>query len=281
MNNNLASPFFDMERDVIGGEDALRPEWLGEALASSLFSQNILYLESVDSTNRVAKELSAAGAAEGTLVLAEEQTFGRGRRGRSWLSPKGVSILSSLIVRPPIDVDQAFVLTMILALAVSDGVRDIAGIRPLIKWPNDLYVGRRKLCGILTEFSVREGTVDYMILGFGLNVNWYPDDERELINPATSILRETGRPVNREDLLVRILSHLDESYRTFLLGEVTGFYRRWNELSMILGRDVVIAAGKETLRGVAVSIDRQGALILRDASGVDRVVLNGDVSLSL
>ena len=281
MNNNLATPLIDAGRGLLGDEDDLRPAWLREALASSLFSRNIVYLESVDSTNRVAKELSAAGAPEGTLVLAEEQTSGRGRRGRSWLSPKGVNILSSLLIRPPIEIDQAFILTMILALAVSDGVKGTTGLRPLIKWPNDLYVGERKLVGILTEFSVREGIVDHMILGFGLNVNWNPEDDRELINPATSILRETGHRVRREELLVRILRHFDDSYRALLTGKIMGFYRRWNQLSMILGREVVVEAGEETLRGVAVSIDRQGALILRDTSGVDRVVLNGDVSLRL
>ena len=186
-----------------------------------------------------------------------------------------------MVLRPPIKPDLAFVLTMILALAASDGVCDISGLRPLIKWPNDLYVGGRKLAGILTEFSVREKRIAYMVLGMGLNVNWDPDESPDILNPATSLLRETGCVINRGELLVYILRHFDDSYRRLLLGETLGFYRRWNELSMVLGREVVVETGGEILRGVVRKINREGALILRDSRGVDKVVLNGDVSLRL
>ena len=276
----MASSTVDPVR-VLSEQDALRPEGLREALTSSIFSRNIILFQSIDSTNRHGKEVGVQGGPEGTLVLAEEQTAGRGRKGRAWQSPGRANLLLSMVLRPPIKPDLAFVLTMILALAASDGVCDISGLRPLIKWPNDLYVGGRKLAGILTEFSVREKRIAYMVLGMGLNVNWDPDESPDILNPATSLLRETGCVINRGELLVYILRHFDDSYRRLLLGETMGFYRRWNELSMVLGREVVVETGGEILRGVVRKINREGALILRDSRGVDKVVLNGDVSLRL
>ena len=278
MEKNVSLSREDPKR-VQSEEVALRPEALREALKSSLFSQSIFLFQTIDSTNRHAKELSIRGEPEGTLVLAEQQTAGRGRKGRTWQSPARVNLLLSIVLRPPIKSDLAFVLTMILALAASDGVCDITGLRPLIKWPNDLYVGGRKLAGILTEFSVRENRVEYMVLGMGLNVNWDPDQSPDILNPATSLLCETGRVINRGKLLICILRHFDASYHLLLSSKITGFYRRWHELSMVLGREVAVETGGKILRGVVQKITREGALILRDSRGVEKVLLNGDVSL--
>lgn len=260
-------------------EDSLQPDVLQGALESSIFSRNIVFFESLDSTNRMGKELAAQGAPEGSLILAEEQTAGRGRRGRTWLSPGRENLLFSLVLRPPIPAEQAFIPTMILALAAGDGVEEVSGVRPLIKWPNDLYVGNRKLAGILTEFSLWEGLVEFMVIGIGINVNWNPDESGDLIYPATSIFRETKRRTPRTDLMVSILNRLDAFYGRMLSGYIDEFYRRWNELSMILGRDVTVESELGTLRGVALKIDREGALILRDSRGEQRVIRNGDVSL--
>lgn len=259
--------------------DRLDPERILETLEGGLFSSRLVYRETVDSTNRVAKELGRQGAPEGTLVLAEQQTAGRGRRGRSWLSPGHVNLLLSLLLRPPILPERAFVLTMILALATSDGVHEVSGLRPLIKWPNDLYVNGRKLAGILTEFSVVENRVEYMVLGMGLNVNWDPGEHPTILYPATSLFRETGRRIPREGLLLRILKRFEETYRVLLTGEIMPFYRKWNELSMVLGKEVELDSGKERLRGTALRINQKGALILRDVSGREREILHGDVSL--
>jgi BirA family biotin operon repressor/biotin-[acetyl-CoA-carboxylase] ligase len=271
--------YIDHHKGVLIEEDSLRPECLREALKSTMFSKNIRLFESTDSTNGQAKELCVQGAPEGTLVLAEQQTAGRGRRGRTWQSPGRVNLLLSIVLRPPIEPERAFVLTMILALAAGDGVSDICGLRPMIKWPNDLYVRGRKLAGILTEFSVRENGIEYMVLGMGLNVNWDPDENPDILNPATSLMREMGRRINREDLLVRIMKHFDESYKILLSGKIMGFYRKWNKRSMVLGQEVEVESDGKTLRGTARKIDNKGALILRDFQGVERVILNGDVSL--
>ncbi len=278
MGHNMYSSAFDSRALPIGG-DSLRPEYLREALKSTMFSKHINLFDQTDSTNRQAKNLWVRGAPEGTLVLAERQTAGRGRRGRTWQSPGNVNLLLSILLQPPVKSERAFVLTMILALAAVDAVYDICGLRPMIKWPNDLYAGGRKLAGILTEFSVREKRIEYMVLGMGLNVNWDPDESPDILGPATSLLRETGHRINREDLLVRILGCFDEAYKTLQSGEIMGFYRKWNACAMILGQEVEVESQGKTLRGKALRIDEKGALILRDAQGLDREILHGDVSL--
>lgn len=278
MEKDINASIYDYKGVLMGG-DSLRQEWLRENLKSTMFSKNIRLFELTDSTNRQAKDLCIKGAPEGTLVLAEQQAAGRGRRGRTWQSPGHVNLLLSIVLRPPIKPEQAFVLTMIMALAAGDGVCDLCGLRPMIKWPNDLYVRGRKLAGILTEFSIRENRIEYMVLGIGLNVNWDPDEDPDILNPATSLLRETGRWISREDLLVRIMKHFDESYKTLLSGKIARFYRKWNDLSMVLGQEVEVESEGKILRGTARRIDKKGALILRDPQGYDREILHGDVSL--
>jgi len=260
---------------------ALRPERIQESLRGKLFSVNFVYKKTVDSTNRLAKDLGRRGAPDGTLVLAEQQSAGRGRRGRKWLSQGHANLLFSLGLRPGIPVERAFVLTMVLALSAVDGIREVAGVLPMIKWPNDLYLGGRKLAGILSEFSVKDDRIDYLVLGMGINVNWAPGHNPELSYPATSLLQETRRPIDREELLLCILQYFEKSYPSVTSGDISGFYRRWNELSLVLGREVMIESSGEVYRGTALGIDDKGALLLREPGGGERRILAGDVSLRL
>ena len=257
----------------------LQPDIISEKLGRSLFSTNIIFHETVKSTNSLAKDLGAQGAPEGTLVLAENQMAGRGRMGRKWISPGYLNLLFSILLRPAIPTDQVFVLTMILALATIDGVEDISGVSPMIKWPNDLYVDGKKLGGILTEFSVRGRRVEYVILGLGLNVNWNPEGEKEFLYPATSIFAETGRKISRIDLLTGILRLFEKYYSSVLAGKIEDFYKRWNELSMILGKEMEIEYDRKKIKGRAVRINRNGALIIKDKKGDEQRILSGDVSL--
>jgi BirA family transcriptional regulator, biotin operon repressor / biotin---[acetyl-CoA-carboxylase] ligase len=258
------------------------PAALKAALGNSLFSTRILHHESIDSTNRVLKELALKGSPEGTLVLAEEQTAGRGRRGRTWVSPAGSNLLFSILLRPsPMDPGKVFTLTMILALVTAEVLRRATGLSVLIKWPNDLYLGGKKLAGILTEFSMRDTTVDYVILGTGINLNWHPPVEEGIRHPATSLLAETGKRFSRNELLLGILRGLEVSYGEVLRGEIDGYYRRWNELSLILGRQVTIESESEIIEGKALRIDETGALILEEPNGSKRKILCGDVSLRI
>jgi BirA family biotin operon repressor/biotin-[acetyl-CoA-carboxylase] ligase len=257
----------------------LRPSALRKRLGTSLFAKNIIYHKAINSTNVLAKELASHGAPEGTLVLAEEQTEGRGRINRVWLSPAFGNLYFTIILRPCIQPDQVFVFTMVLALAASDAVKREIGIRPMIKWPNDLYVERKKLGGILTEFSVKEKAVEYVILGLGLNVNWNPKEEPSLLYPATSIFAETGLRASRSDLLIEILKSYESYYSRVLAGQIDDVYKRWNELSLIKGREVKIHSGQKTVYGKVLKIDQNGALVIINDDGLEEKIQSGDVSI--
>lgn len=259
--------------------EPIDPQELRSSLSGSLFGVDVLCYDRIPSTNDLAKFLAQQGAPEGTLLVADEQTGGRGRMGRSWLSEPGANLLFSVLLRPALGPDQVFALTMVLAVSAAVSLRSRTGAAVGIKWPNDLYCSGRKLAGLLTEVGTKGAAVDQVVLGMGLNVHWRPEEGEGIIAPATSLLLETGRGYRRTDLLVWILGEFEVSYRAFIQGEREIFYSRWNELSMILGRSVVVDTGKETIPGTALRIDRSGALILEERSGVQRKIICGDVSL--
>jgi BirA family biotin operon repressor/biotin-[acetyl-CoA-carboxylase] ligase len=259
----------------------IHPHTILNKLGSSLFAQNMVFHRSLDSTNTLAKELAAQGAPEGTLVLAEEQSAGRGRMGRRWISPGYVNLLFSLLLRPNIHKDRVFVTTMILALATIEAIKSRTGLTSTIKWPNDIFVGGKKLGGILTEFSLSQGEIDHVVLGLGLNVNWSPDQTEDVSNLATSILAETGSKISRNHLLVTILKIFEIYYQEVLSGQIDNFYRTWNEASMIIGRDVEIVSPREKTQGKALRIDRNGALVIEDKAGKEKKIISGEVSVSL
>jgi len=175
--------------------------------------------------------------------------------------------------------DNVFILTMILALATIDGVEQVSGLNPMIKWPNDLYMGRKKMGGILTEFSLSEKEIEYVVLGLGLNVNWNPGKGEEVLYPATSILGETGKTTSRNDLLVGILKSFEDYYKKALSGKIEDYYKRWNERSLVIGQEIEIESGGRMMHGTAIRIDRSGALIIENENGVDQKIISGDVSI--
>jgi BirA family biotin operon repressor/biotin-[acetyl-CoA-carboxylase] ligase len=254
---------------------------LHKRLGPSIFSVNIVFHETLKSTNSLAKDLAAQAAPEGTLVLAEEQTAGRGRMGRQWLSPRYANLLFSLLLRPRMRAEEVFVLTLVLALAAVDSVEAVSGLSLSIKWPNDLYVGEKKLGGILTEFSVRGQWAEYVVLGLGVNVNWGPEHSRAILYPSTSILAETGIKISRTELLVEILKTFESYYHKVVSGQLDEFYERWNRRSMILGNQVEIQTPDGTIHGKASRIDNHGALIILDEHGQEQRVICGDVSVKL
>ena len=250
-----------------------------KALRSTIFSRNMIFRKGIDSTHTLAKKLAINGAPEGTLVLAEEQTEGRGRLGRQWLSPPGTNLLFSVILRPVMKAKDVFCLTMVFALAVSDGVRVETGLDVSIKWPNDLYIGFKKLGGILTEFSVQDDSVEYVILGLGLNVNWKPSDEIGKRYDATSLLAEKGGKISRACLLDHILTYFESYYQDISMGKKHAYYERWNSKSLLLGRTVLVRVNDQDTKGKAVKIDERGALIVVDENGDEHRILCGDVSV--
>ena len=259
--------------------EPLKLERIKKGLVGSVFGANVVYRESVDSTNTLAKALAEKGAPEGTVVVAEEQTAGRGRLGRGWVSPAGANLLFSLLLRPPLEPENVFVLTMVLALAGIDTIEIATHLNCSIKWPNDLYLKRKKLAGVLTEFSVRGKSVEHVILGLGLNVHWHPETGKGIARQATSVFAETGLKTDRSALLIRILKTFAVYYGHIKEGRMEPYYKRWNDLCLVLGKQVTISSSSGEIHGLAKKVDRQGALIILDRNGIEQRVVSGDVSV--
>ena len=265
-----------------GKEEELNLDLIKSGLSSSLFGVNIVYHTALGSTNDLAKDLALRGAPEGTVVVTEEQTAGKGRRGRSWLAPSKTNLLFSILLRPALSPNRVFSLTMALALAALEAIEGETGLWCMIKWPNDLYVGSRKLAGILTEFAGKDRQVDWVVLGLGLNVNWCPEEGKGGSRfSATSIFAETQEKFARNGLLIQILKQFESHHERLLSGGGDDLYRKWNEYSLVLGKEVVIESEERRISGKAVRIDENGALILEDERGRVHVITHGDVSLRL
>jgi len=252
-------------------------------LANSIFSSNIIFKSVLNSTNMLGKELASQGAPEGTFILANEQTAGRGRMKRVWHSPSGKNLLFSIILRPPdITPSRVFAMTMLLALATVEAILINTGLKAGIKWPNDIYFNNKKLGGILSEFSVFGKKVDYLVLGLGLNVLWYPEDHNMVLAEATSITKEIGKNVSRKTILLKILNVFNDYYSQVISGDWAKFYELWNNQSIILGRRVEIRDNHGSrIYGKAIRIEQDGSLILQDKAQRELKILTGDVSLRL
>ncbi len=221
----------------------------------------------------VARELAAAGGPEGLVVRAEEQTAGRGRHGRRWVAPPGTSLLFTVLLRPPVEVAEW--LPMAAAVGVARAVERLTGLKPAVKWPNDLVIGGRKFAGILVETEFFGGELAWALLGIGLNVNWDPAEVPELAGQATSLARELGRLVDREALFREVLRELDRAYRRLRAGWSP--LLAWRRRLITVGREVEVVAGGEKLRGLAVGVDRSGRLQLRTDAGQTRLISFGEV----
>ena len=265
MDHRISEP---LDRDIIIN-----------GLGRSIFSKNFIFHPIINSTNAHVKELALKGAPEGTLVLAEEQTGGRGRMDRKWLSAGQENILFTILLRPPLDADGIFLLTMILALSTIDAIKETTGLDVLIKWPNDLYINNKKTGGILTEFSLKHRIAEYVILGLGLNANWMPGESDGILYPATSILAESGIRISRNELLIDILKRFEMYYKKALSGKTDELHSRWNRLSLVIGKNVEIIYQDERITGMVIDIERNGTLILKDKMGGEMRILSGDVSL--
>ncbi|BCV20099.1 bifunctional ligase/repressor BirA [Moorella sp. Hama-1] len=265
---------------LLATPDYFYPEEVAAGLETSWLGRTLYYYDEVGSTNQVAKELADGGAPEGTVVIADCQTGGRGRRGRNWLSPARKGIWFSVILRPRVAPVQAPQLTLLAAVAVTAAVRERTGLPLGIKWPNDLLAGGRKVCGILTEIKAEIDVVEYIVLGVGLNANLEAGDFSPEVRPlATSLYLETGRPVERLPLFRRILYGLEKWYERWQEEGFAPVRNAWKEASVTLGREVQVNSWREIFQGVATDIDDEGALLVRDAGGQLRRFNSGEVSL--
>ena len=255
----------------------LSAESIKRGLKTELIGQRIVYYSSLGSTNEVLKELAAQGAPEGTLVIADEQTAGRGRMGRRWLAPPGTGLLLSLLFRPDFAPNQAQRLTMICSLAIADAIEGLTGLPVGLKWPNDIFVRGQKVGGILTESGTTGGHLDYIVVGMGLNVNLTISTLPELQGIATSLSQELGREVSRLGLLWKILEGIETRYESLRRGESP--HEEWAARLINLGRQVQVTTPQGALVGWAEGVDADGALVLRTPDGQRRRILAGDVTL--
>jgi BirA family biotin operon repressor/biotin-[acetyl-CoA-carboxylase] ligase len=261
-----------------GPADALSAEEILARLGTAYIGRHLERYTEIDSTNTRAVALARAGAPEGTLVLAERQTAGRGRLGRRWHAPPGSALLMSLLLRPPLPPTRAQWATMVCAVAAAEAVEATAGLEVGIKWPNDLVVQGRKLGGVLTELGARDAnTLDYVVVGLGLNVNLDPAALLEAITPATSLAAELGRPISRLDLLLAWLIRVEAHYGRLRVG--VSPREAWRRRLATLGQPVQVGSAEEVVAGVAEDVDEDGALLVRTAGGALRRMLAGDVTL--
>lgn len=258
--------------------DILSPELLRRNLRGALFGRAIHHFFKTDSTNRVALELGHAGAPEGTLVLAEEQTAGRGRAGRRWHSERAAGIYATLLLRPRLAPVQAPLLTLLAGLSVRAAVEAHSGVSPDLKWPNDLLLGGRKFCGILTEMHAEPGVIRFVIIGIGLNVNQlkFPD---ELAAIATSLRAATGREHSRLELLMRLLRQFESDYNRFLRQGPAWVVDDFQAVSSFArGKRVRVSDGQADYSGTTAGLTPEGLLQVRREDGRTVAVLSGDVT---
>jgi len=258
--------------------DLLLPEEIELNLDSSLFSKKIAYFKEVDSTNDEAKRLAYLRYPEGTLVVAEKQVKGRGRRGRYWSSPFGKGIWCSFILRPDITPTEASKLTIVAAVSLTTVLQKQYGLDVKIKWPNDIMFNSKKLAGILTELSADVERVNYIVVGTGINVNT-EDFPPEIKERATSLKQITGKTYSRVRLLCGYLQQFEKDYQLFVQGNFQKIINKWKTYSETLGKRVLVKGINQSFEGVALDIDADGRLIVKKENGEEVRVNSGDVSL--
>ncbi|MEW5948707.1 MAG: biotin--[acetyl-CoA-carboxylase] ligase [Thermodesulfobacteriota bacterium] len=251
---------------------------LTSRLKNTPFAQGeVQYLSTTGSTNDVARDLAEKGAPEGTIVIAEAQTKGRGRLGRTWHSPTGAGLYFSIVLRPRLDPSDLPKITLLAGTAVAESIEETIGLHPVIKWPNDLLLAGKKLAGILTELY-GDIASPYVILGIGINV--YTRREEflpELQETSTSLAMVGGQDISRADLMQAILMHLGRWYELFKKGAFQPILDAWRKRCVIIGARVRISSGEKELEGTIVDVDLSGALLLRDQAGQIRRILSGEV----
>ena len=261
--------------------DLLLPEEIRAGLATQLLGKHIVHFYDTSSTNNEAKRLAADDAVEGTIVVSEAQTLGRGRLNRGWFSPPGGGVWVSVILRPPFPPQEAPKCTLMAAVATVEAIREASGLNCGIKWPNDILWQRRKLVGILTEMSAEMDAINFVVLGIGINVSLQESDfPEELRNIGASVSMGAEREVSRVEVLQKLLERLEYWYQVVKQEGFEPVLEAWRRESVTLGQPVRVLAGEETYDGVAEELAEDGSLLVRTENGLRRV-LAGDVSLRL
>jgi len=257
--------------------DSLRPEVVLGGLSPSSWGHPFHFYETVTSTNDLCHAWAQKGAPEGAVVVAETQSKGRGRLGRRWYLAKGKGLTFSVLLRPQLPPKRLSLLTLASAVGVSLALEE-EGAKPGIKWPNDVELNGRKVCGILTEAQTDPDRLLYAVVGVGINVNAEKGDfPAELQDRAIGLSEALGRSVHRADFFKKILKHLREAHGWLASGKADRLLKEWRLRSTVLGRQVKIRQGERTLFGQALDVDDQGALLVRTDWGFTEAVTVGDV----
>lgn len=248
----------------------LHTKWMGKELT---------YIEETGSTNVDVKKLAEAGAPQGTIVVADCQNAGKGRRGRSWNSPSGTSISFSILLKPQMEPNQAPMITLLMAMAVAKAVQETCGLEAQIKWPNDVVVNQKKICGILTEMTMEADYIHYVIVGTGINVNQDQIPE-ELKTSATSLYLEKGRKVLRADVLVQVIDNFEEYYESFLeQGDLSALWNEYNDMLVSMDKEVRVLDPKGEYSGISRGINKKGELLVELENHQITPVYAGEVSV--
>jgi BirA family biotin operon repressor/biotin-[acetyl-CoA-carboxylase] ligase len=257
--------------------DILAPGLVKLDAAEGKIGHRILHYFKTDSTNRVAMALAARDAPHGTVVVAEEQTAGRGRLGRSWYSEKSSGIYASVILRPALAPSAAPMLTLMAGLSVHAAIGSVAGLSADIRWPNDVLLGGKKVCGILTEMNAEIDRLYAVVLGIGINVN-HREMPEELRPIATSLRIETGRPVARALLLATLLRELEQHYQLFLREGGGAIAARWSAASSYArGKSVRVLTATGEYQAVTAGLDPRGTLRVRRSDGREELLIAGEI----
>jgi BirA family transcriptional regulator, biotin operon repressor / biotin---[acetyl-CoA-carboxylase] ligase len=265
---------------LVGVPSHPTPWEIQAGLGTAHIGKRIYTFSQASSTNEVAFRLALKGAEEGEVVLAESQTEGKGRMGRPWESPAGLNIYLSIILRPRIVPSKTPLITLMAAVACAEAMDEVAGLLPAIKWPNDLLLERKKLGGILTEADMELDRINFVVVGIGINVNMtrssFPSSIKDT---ATSLQEALGREISRIALTQAILRHMEQWYQRLGQGRGEEITRRWKELALIEGQQIEVTSLGEVVRGTALDIDEDGALLVQTDNTTIRRIVAGDVTL--
>lgn len=265
---------------LISSPDILTLEEIGPYLNTKLIGRNIIHFDSIESTNSKAKQLADKGEAHGTIVISEEQTKGRGRLGRCWTSPKYKGVFMSIILRPELNPVDAAKLTQTAAAAVVKATSEL-GISTSVKWPNDIVLNHKKVCGILTEMNAELTRINYVVVGLGINVNIeefeFGEDIKDI---ATSLKIQTKAPVNRKELVAGILNNFEYLYNRFIDdNDIESSINICRENSAIIGKKIMIIKREKNTEATAINIDDEGRLLVEYTDGKQESLISGEVSI--
>jgi BirA family transcriptional regulator, biotin operon repressor / biotin---[acetyl-CoA-carboxylase] ligase len=265
---------------LLSSPDLVTSEEVSLYIGKGVFGKKVVYEATVKSTQEIAHSRAREGADEGTIVIADEQTGGRGRMGRQWQSPSGTGIWMSLILRPKIPLQKSPQLTLLIAVAVSKAIEKVTGIEASIKWPNDLLINGKKVAGILTELQAEADSIHSVIVGIGINVNQGSEHfSEEISNIATSLAIEGGKTFKRAELVGAILSEVETLYMNYLESGFGMIKLLWEARAFSLGKRITARSVSGTITGYAKGITDEGVLVLEDDFGKIHSIYSADIEI--